>query len=116
MFGSAIEGIPKCKEFSHFRRVLHFPLPHLSFGAGEAAAEPIGTDQRIDEMALIGGGGIEALEVFSGEGLEGGWVLRGDGFSLGVDADFRAFMRERDLPSAVRGPVDFFALKRLASI
>src|ERR1017187_9565142 len=30
--------------------------------------------------------------------------------------DFRAFMREAALPSAELGPVDFFALRRLASV
>jgi hypothetical protein len=61
-------------------------LPELGFGAAEAAEGPFGVDEDIDEVALFGGVGVEAVVVACGEGFEIGGVFVADGFRLGVDA------------------------------
>jgi hypothetical protein len=65
-------------------------LPELGFDAAEAAEEPFGIDEGVVEHALLGGGGLEAVVIFVGEGFEaaGGFVLDDDG--TGVDAGFES--------------------------
>jgi hypothetical protein len=60
--------------------------PELGLGFMEAAEEPIGVDEGIDEAALLGSGGLEALEIFGGEGFEIGGIFAGNDERLGVDA------------------------------
>ena len=52
-------------------------LPELGFDAAEAAEEPFGIDEGVDEHALFGGGGVESVVILVGEGFEaaGGFVL-----------------------------------------
>jgi len=68
-------------------------LPELGIGGGEAAKLPVAADEGIDEAALLGGAGVEALEVFGGEGLEGGRVFPTDDFGLSVHAGFQSVHR-----------------------
>ena len=72
--------------FAEFVGVLEFVFPELGFGAGEAALEPLGTDQGIDEAALAGVGGPVLFVVGGGEGFECGGVFAANDLRLGVDA------------------------------
>jgi hypothetical protein len=67
---------------------IHLVVPDLGFGRGETAEGPGGAHHDIDEVALLGVGGVEALVVFAGEGVELGAVLTGDNERLGVDTGF----------------------------
>jgi hypothetical protein len=61
-------------------------LPELGFDGTEAAEEPLAVDEGVDEHALLGGGGAEAVVIFAGEFLEGGGEFAADELGLGVDA------------------------------
>jgi len=60
--------------------------------------------------------GAEAVGVFEAEGFEiaGGLVGKDEG--LGGDAEFEGVEAGSGFAFGVRGPVDFFALARLAAI
>jgi hypothetical protein len=64
----------------------HCVCPDLGFGCGEAAEGPGGADEDIDEVALLGDGGVEALEIFVEEGIELGAIFAGNDEGLGIDA------------------------------
>ena len=66
--------------------VLHEVLPELGFDGAEAALEPFGMDQGIDQGADFGGVGEETLVVLGGEGIEDGGVFAADDLGLGVNA------------------------------
>jgi hypothetical protein len=63
-------------------------LPHLALDSAEAAEEPLAIDEGIDEHALFGRSGREALVVFAGEVFELRDGFAGDGLGSGVDAGF----------------------------
>jgi hypothetical protein len=61
----------------------------LAFDGSEAAELPFVGDEVVDEAALFGRGGMEAVVIIAGEGFEFGGVLeREHGFGFGVDAGF----------------------------
>src|SRR4051794_31061870 len=61
----------------------------LAFDGSETAELPFAGDEDIDEAALFGRAGMEAVVIIAGEGFEFGGVLeREHGFGLGVDAGF----------------------------
>ena len=62
--------------------------PEFGLGVAEAANGPVDEDEGVDEEALFGGGGVPALEVLVGEGLEVAGIFAGDDFAFGVDAGF----------------------------
>jgi len=68
---------------------VHLVDEDLGFGGGEAAEGPSGTDQDVNEVALLRDSGAVALEVLFGEGGEMGGIFAGDGEGLGVDAGFQ---------------------------
>ena len=68
-------------------------LPEVRFHAAEAAEEPFAIDQRIDEHALFGGGGLEAAVIFEFEGFEVGGYFATDNLGFGVDAGFESISR-----------------------
>ena len=70
-------------------RGLHLVAPDLRFGDGEAAEGPGGANEDIDEVALLGNSGAEALDVLVAEGVELGEIFAGNGEGLGVDAGFQ---------------------------
>jgi hypothetical protein len=59
---------------------------------------------------------VEVEYECSGEGFEFGGIFAGDDVRPGVDAGFSALREDRALPSGEVGPVDFWALRRLALI
>jgi hypothetical protein len=67
---------------------LDFVPPDLGFGATEAAELPIGGDEGIDQEALLGCLGMEAVVVVEDEGFEVFGVFTGDDGRLGVNAGF----------------------------
>jgi hypothetical protein len=67
---------------------LGIPVPELGFDAAEAAEGPLGVDEDVDEAALLGGVGEEAVVVVGGEGFEVGGIFAGDDLRGGVDAGF----------------------------
>ena len=56
----------------------------------EAAEEPFAIDEGVDEHALLGGGGTEAVVVFGVEFLESGVDFAADDLGVGVDAGFES--------------------------
>ena len=64
-------------------------FPHLALDSAEAAEEPFAIDEGIDEHALFGCGGTEALVVFAGEVFELRDGFAGDGMGSGVDTGFK---------------------------
>jgi hypothetical protein len=98
----------------------HLVLPQLGFDFAEAAEHPFAGDQRIDQEALLGGGGrkrswYSAVRASRASASSPGMTL--DLASMPV---FRALKREAALPSTEgpegTPPEDFCALRRLASI
>jgi len=69
-----------------------FGFPELGLGFAEAAEEPLGIDEDIEQGALGGGLGLEFGEVVAGEGGQGGGVLAADDLGLGVDARFQGVL------------------------
>src|ERR1017187_7474712 len=68
---------------------IHFVAKDLGFGDGEAAEGPGGADQDIDQVALLGKSGAEALEVLFSESSELLGIFAGNGEGLGIDAGFQ---------------------------
>ena len=63
-------------------------LHESGFDGAEAAKEPFIIDENIDERALLGGAGLEAVDVLGGEGGEflGGFAF--DDLGAGINAGF----------------------------
>ena len=68
--------------------ILHDVFPDLGLGFAEAAELPVGGYHGIDEEALLGGGGLEAVVVLEGEGFEGVGVFARDDLGASVNAGF----------------------------
>ena len=94
----------------------HIVSPDLDFELGEAVEEPGVTSDGGDEDFLLGVGGLEAEEegVFEIEESEG--VFAYDGGDWAKMPCLSPLAATTALPAAVRGPVDFRELRRLASI
>lgn len=88
----AEDGLSEFDFFFGVKSSLGTFLPKLGFANPEAAEEPFGVDQGVDEHALFGSSGVEAVVVFGGEGLEvsGGFAV--DDLSFGVDAGFECVL------------------------
>jgi hypothetical protein len=67
---------------------VHSVLPDLGLGFAEAAELPFGGDYGVDEVALLGGGGLKTLVIVKGEGFENVGVLARDDVGAGVNAGF----------------------------
>jgi len=61
-------------------------IPKLGFDAAEAALDPLGGDEGVDERELVGVGWKEVEEELGGEGFELGGIFAGDDVGPGVDA------------------------------
>jgi hypothetical protein len=68
-------------------------VPELGFDAAEAALDPLGGDEGVDERELVGIGGAEVEEEGSSKGFEFGGVFAGDDVGPGVDAGFEGVER-----------------------
>ena len=63
-------------------------VPEVGFADAEAAEEPFGIDEGIDEHALLRSGGKEAIMVLRFESFEVGLEFAADDLRFGVDAGF----------------------------
>ena len=63
-------------------------VPELGFDAAEAALDPLGGDEGVDEGELGGIGGLVLIVKRGGEGFEVGGIFAGDDVGPGVDAGF----------------------------
>ena len=91
-------------------------IPELGFDAAEAALDPLGGDEGVDERELRGIVGWQwrrntAARASSAAGSSPGMMW--DQASM---PDLRALSEEMALPSEDLGPADFWALRRLALI
>ena len=82
-------------------KALDAVLPELRFEGAEAALEPLGGDEGIDQGADFGSGGLVAVVVFGDEEREGRGVFAGDDLGLSVDAGFQGI--EADCGLALDG-------------
>jgi hypothetical protein len=85
-------GVPDLGHIETFDRgVEAFEIvpPDLRFEGAEAALEPLGGDEGIDQGAHFGSGGLVAVVVFGDEEGEDRGVFAGDDLGLGVDAGFQ---------------------------
>src|SRR5271169_4278375 len=65
---------------------LHFIFPDFRVSLGEAPELPVVADESVDIVTLLGRGGVEALDVIGGEGVEIGDGFAADEVRLSVDA------------------------------
>jgi hypothetical protein len=72
------EGVTEGGGIVEFVGGVHLVDEDLGFGGGEAAEGPGGTDEDVDEVALLRDGGVEALEVLLEESVEVGAIFAGD--------------------------------------
>ena len=71
-----------------FVEALDLVIPKLGFDAAEAALDPLGGDEGVDERELRGIGGLVVEHECGGEGFELGGIFTGDDLGPGVDAGF----------------------------
>jgi hypothetical protein len=83
---AADEGLAGRAVFLQGPGVLHFAFEDLGIDSSKAAEQPFIVDEDVDEEAFFGGGGKEALAIFTGEGFKGGGVFAADEVGFGVDA------------------------------
>jgi len=76
-------------------------IGHVVAEAAEAALQPLGGDERIDQGARFGSGGLEAVVIFDDEKFESRGVFAGDDLGLCVDAGFQGI--EADCGLALSG-------------
>jgi hypothetical protein len=72
---------------------LDLVIPELGFNAAEAALDPLGGDEGVDEWELDGVGGAEVEHECGGEGFEFGGIFAGDDVGPGVDPGFESVER-----------------------
>ena len=64
-------------------------IGHVVAEAAEAALQPLGGDEHIDQGARFGSGGLEAVVIFHDEKFESRGVFAGDDLGFGVNAGFQ---------------------------
>jgi len=77
--------------------ILDAELEELRFEGAEAALEPLGGDQGIDQGAHFGSGGLVAAVVFGGESGESRGVFAENDLRLCVNAGFQGIEADRGL-------------------
>jgi hypothetical protein len=88
----ALKGVADRRIFVQPEDRSHGMLPDLGVGFGQTAELPIIADEAIDVVALLGGLGTEAREVFGGEGFEMVAIFAADYEGHGVDAGFQGIL------------------------
>jgi len=66
------EGLAEDDGGNGGKRVFGAVLPEVGLDGAETAEEPFGVNERVDEHARFGGGGVEAAVIFGLEGFEVG--------------------------------------------
>ena len=75
-FVIAVVDLGHLEPFDGVVEALDVVLPELRFEGAEAALEPLGGDEGVDQGAHFGSGGLVAVVVFGGEELRGPPGLR----------------------------------------
>ncbi|MGA2769174.1 MAG: hypothetical protein ABSG26_00015 [Bryobacteraceae bacterium] len=88
-------------------------LPELRFEGAEAALEPLGGDQGVDQGARLGSGGLVATVVFGGEKFEGRGIFAGDDLGLGVNAGFQGIEADSGLALDGAGTSRFLGVEAI---
>ena len=86
-------GVEKFFAGEIFVEALDLVVPELGFDAAEAALDPFGGDEGVDERELDGAGGAVVVVKCGGEGFEFGGIFAGDDVGPGVDAGFEGVER-----------------------
>jgi hypothetical protein len=81
-------GVEKFGLGEIFVEAIDLVIPELGFDAAEAALDPFGGDEGVDERELGGIGGLVLIVKRGGEGFEVGGIFAGDDVGPGVDAGF----------------------------
>jgi hypothetical protein len=85
----------------------------LRFEGAEAALEPLGGDQGVDQGARLGSGGLVAAVVFGGEKFEGRGIFAGDDLGLGVNAGFQGIEADSGLALDGAGTSRFLGVEAI---
>ncbi len=81
-------GIDKIGVRKVFVEAFDLIVPELGFDAAEAALDPLGGDEGVDQRELGGADGAVVEVESGGEGFEFGGIFAGDDVRPGVDAGF----------------------------
>lgn len=92
-----VDGLGEFDIFSGLVDAFGAFFPELGFADAEAAEEPLVVDEGVDEHALLGCGGVEAVVIFGGEDLEVGGAFAVDDLGFGVDSGFECVLRRAAL-------------------
>jgi hypothetical protein len=82
-------GVDKIGVREVFVQALYLIIPELGFDAAEAALNPLGGDEGVDEGEFGGAGRLIVVVECGGEGFEFGGIFAGDDMGPGVDAGFQ---------------------------
>jgi hypothetical protein len=85
-------------------------VPELGFGATEAAENPVGVDEDIDEAALVGNIGLKTVGVAGGEGLEVDGIFALNDFGFGIDAGGEGIQPGNGFAGVRRGAGGFLGI------
>jgi len=101
VIAAGVADLGHLKPFDGVVEAFEVVPPDLRFEGAEAALEPLGGDESVDQGAHFGSGGLEAVVVFGGEEGESRRVFAGDDLGLCVDAGFQGI--EADCGLALGG-------------
>ena len=88
-------------------------LIDLGLDGAEAAEEPVAVDEGVDEEALVGGSGAEAVVIFGDEFLESGPGFAADELGFRVDAGFEGVHGGAGLAFFGAGSGGFFGVEAI---
>jgi hypothetical protein len=83
---AAVVGLGDLEALDRAENAVDVDPQELRLEGAEAALEPLGGDEGIDQGADFGSGGLVAVMVFGGEEFEGRGIFAGDDLGLCVDA------------------------------
>jgi hypothetical protein len=83
---AAVVGLSDLEALDRAENAVDVDLEELRLEGAEAALEPLGGDEGIDQGADFGSGGLVAVMVFGGEKFESRGVFAGDDLGLSVNA------------------------------
>jgi hypothetical protein len=87
-----LKGVAERRVLIEVKGVGHGPFPELGVGFGQTAELPLVADEAIDVVALLGGLGTEARDIFGGEGFEIGDIFAANDKGLSVNAGVKGIL------------------------